>query len=75
MVKSTGCSSGEPRFNSQHPQGSSQLSVTHICGTQTICKQNTHTYKISFFFKFKKEWGKRDRDREEGVERRREERV
>jgi hypothetical protein len=32
VVKSTGCSSRGPRFNSQHLHGSSQLSATPVPG-------------------------------------------
>ena len=35
VVKSTGCSSRGPQFNSQHPHGSSQLSVTPASGDPT----------------------------------------
>jgi hypothetical protein len=43
-VKSTDCSSRGPRFNSKHPHGGSQLSVTPVPGTLTpltqICMQS-----------------------------------
>ena len=50
-VKSTGCSSRWPRFNSQHPHDSSQLSVTPVAGDLTFsyrhtCRQNTNTREI-----------------------------
>jgi hypothetical protein len=32
VVKSTGCSSKGPRFNSQYPHGGSQLSITSVPG-------------------------------------------
>ena len=35
VVKSTDYSSRGPRFNSQHPHGSSQLSVTPVPGDPT----------------------------------------
>ena len=40
-VKSTDCSSRRPRFNSQHPHGSSQLSVTPVPGNLTPLHQLT----------------------------------
>jgi hypothetical protein len=55
-VKSTGCSSKGPRFNAQHPHGSSQASVTLLsvssdfCGQQVCmwcidtCSQSTHIH-------------------------------
>ena len=51
MVKSTGCSSRGPRFNSQHSHGSSQLFVTPVPGDLTsshrhTCKPNTNAHKI-----------------------------
>lgn len=57
MEKSTGCSCRGPRFDSQHPRGSSQPSVTPIsresdnlasAGTRHACgvQANTHTHKV-----------------------------
>ena len=51
VVMSTGCSSKGPRFNSQHPHGSSQLSVTPVPGDLTpshrhTSGQNTNVHKI-----------------------------
>ena len=56
MVKSTGCFSRGPRFNSQHLHGSSQLSVTPVPGDLTsytdIHAGKTPVYiKISKLFK------------------------
>jgi hypothetical protein len=49
VVKSTGCSCGEPRFNSQHPHGGSQPSVIPVpwdplafMGTRCACDSFTH---------------------------------
>ena len=69
-VKSTGCSSRGPKFYSQHPCNSSQLTVTPVQRDPTpssgchghctlvvqrhACRQNTHTLNI-FFFKEKVE--------------------
>jgi hypothetical protein len=51
VVKSTGCSSGGPVFNSLQPHGSSQLSVTPVPGDpwHQVFRQNTHTYEINNF--------------------------
>lgn len=62
VIKSTGCSSGEPRFNTQHPQGSLQLSVSHMWYIDIYASKMPIHIRI---LKFKKEWG-RDGDREEG---------
>lgn len=48
--KSTGCSSRVSGFNSQHPCGSSELSVTSVLGGLTpshrhTCAQNTNKHK------------------------------
>jgi hypothetical protein len=48
--ESTDCSSRGPGFNSQHPQSSSQLSVTPVPGDLIpshthICRQVTNAYK------------------------------
>jgi hypothetical protein len=50
-VKSTDCSSGGPRFNSQQPHGNLQLSVTPVPGDpmpshRYTCRQNTNAHKI-----------------------------
>lgn len=61
-VKSSGLSTRRPGFNSEHPHGSSPLSVTpapglqchlmvfrsiiHACGTHDYMISNTHTHKI-----------------------------
>jgi hypothetical protein len=50
-VKSTGCFSRGPGFNSQHPHGSSKLSITSVPGDLTPshrypCKQNTNAHEI-----------------------------
>ena len=51
-VKSTDCSSRGPGFNSQHPHGSKQLSVTPRSHTLThTCRQNTNANKMKIFFK------------------------
>jgi hypothetical protein len=58
-VKSPGCSSKGPRFNSQHPHGSLQISVTPVPGDLTpshtcASSQNTSIHKIKInkpFFK------------------------
>ena len=55
MVKSTDCSSKGPGVNSQHPYGSSQLSVTPVSGYlmpshRQIYRQNTNVYKINKYF-------------------------
>lgn len=47
-IKSTGCSSRGPRFNSQHPDGISQLLVTVVLYSQhphTDSRQNTNAHK------------------------------
>ncbi|CAO2639813.1 hypothetical protein LEMLEM_LOCUS25074, partial [Lemmus lemmus] len=44
-VKSTDCSSRGPRFNSQHPHGSSQLSEDPVPGNLTL-HTNTHKIKV-----------------------------
>ena len=51
VVKSTGCFSRVPRFNSQHPHGSSQLSLTPVPGDPTpslrhACRSNTNDHVI-----------------------------
>jgi hypothetical protein len=51
VVKSMTCDSKGPGFNSQHPHGSSQLSVTPGAGDMTTshrhtCRQNTKAPKI-----------------------------
>lgn len=48
-IKSTGCSSREPRFNSQHPHRRPQLSITPLPGDLTpsyrhTCRQNTNVH-------------------------------
>jgi hypothetical protein len=50
VVKSTGCTSKGPRFNSQHPHGSSQLSITPVVELY-ISRQNVNALKMnkSFF--------------------------
>jgi hypothetical protein len=55
----------EPRFNSQHPHGSSHLSVTPVPGLLTpshrhTCRQNTNKNKTKklYFKKWKTEYGK-----------------
>jgi hypothetical protein len=58
-VKSTSCSSRGPQFKSQHPDGSSQLSVTPFQGDPTpshrqAYSQNSNVHKIkiiNYFFK------------------------
>ena len=50
-VKSTSCSSRGPEFNSQHPHGSSKLSVTPVPGDLTpshrhTYRQNTNAHEI-----------------------------
>jgi hypothetical protein len=50
-VKSTGCSSRGPQFDSQHPYGSSQLPATPVPGDlmpsrRYTCRQNTDVHKI-----------------------------
>jgi hypothetical protein len=50
-VKSTGCFSKGPEFNSHHQQGRSQMSITPVPGDPTpshrhTCCQNTNAYKI-----------------------------
>ena len=54
-VKSTGCSSRGPRFNSQHPCGSSQVPLSPPLGNLTlshrhICRQNTNAHRIINIF-------------------------
>jgi hypothetical protein len=49
MAKSSGCSSRGPRFNSQHPHGSSKLSATPIPGNLT--PSHRHTGKTSMHIK------------------------
>ncbi|XP_075845389.1 deubiquitinase DESI2 isoform X2 [Microtus pennsylvanicus] len=51
-VKSTDCSSRELRFNSQHPHGCSQLSVTPVLRDLTpphrhTCKQNISVHEVT----------------------------
>jgi hypothetical protein len=51
VVKSTGCPSRGPGFNSQHPHGGSQVSVSPVPGDLTpshryTCRQNTNTHTI-----------------------------
>jgi hypothetical protein len=58
-IKSIGYSSREPTFNSQHPHGSSQPSVTPVPGNMTpshrhTFRQNTIAHKIIFFLKKKR---------------------
>ena len=62
VIKNTGYSSRGPRFNSQYPHGSSQLSVTVVPGDVTpslkhICRQSTnaHEIKINYFINENKE--------------------
>jgi hypothetical protein len=43
-VKSTGCSFQRPRFSSQHPRGSSQLSVTP--GNATLSPRHTNLFFV-----------------------------
>jgi hypothetical protein len=55
VAKSTGYSSRRPVFNSQHPHGSSQLSVTLVPKDLTssyghACRQNTDAHKINKVF-------------------------
>jgi hypothetical protein len=50
-VKSTGCSSRGPGFKSQHPYGTSQLSITPVLEVPTpsprhICRQSTNVHEI-----------------------------
>jgi len=50
VVRNTVCSSRGPEFNSQHPHGSSQPSVTPLPGDPTplhryTCRQNTTAHK------------------------------
>jgi hypothetical protein len=60
MAQQLSCSPKRLRFNSQHPHGSSQLSITPVPGDLTpshrqTCKQNTNAYKIkNKLFKEKK---------------------
>jgi hypothetical protein len=49
----------DPGFNSEHPHGSSQLSVTPVPGDRTpshrhICRQNTNAQKIKINTNFKR---------------------
>ena len=48
MVKSAGCSCKEPRFNSQHPHGGSQPSITPAPGdlmlSSGLCGHCMHMY-------------------------------
>jgi hypothetical protein len=44
-VKSTGCSSTDPEFNSQHPHGSLQLSETPTLPHRQTCRQNSNAHK------------------------------
>jgi hypothetical protein len=55
VVKSIGCSSRGPEFNSQQPHGGSQLSVTLVSDTCTQIDMQTSTteHKINNKF-FKK---------------------
>jgi hypothetical protein len=48
MVKSTGCFSREPEFNSQQPHGSSQLAVIPVPGDPT----DTHVGKTPMHKKY-----------------------
>jgi hypothetical protein len=57
-VESTGCSFREWGFDSQHPHGSSQLSVTPVPGDPTpshrhTCRQNTNAHEIKVNKTFK----------------------
>ena len=45
-VKSIGSSSRGPGFNSQHPHGSSQLSVTSVPG-DVLVQNNAHKIKLN----------------------------
>jgi hypothetical protein len=59
-VENTGCSSRRPGFNSQHPHGSSQPSVTPLSGDlkpshRHTCSQNINVYNIIINYFFKKE--------------------
>jgi hypothetical protein len=69
VVKSTGCSSRGPRFNSQQPHGCSQPSVILVPGDQTdICVVKT-LMNIKYFLKKKAltNVGKRDGSDEDGA--------
>jgi hypothetical protein len=77
MVKSTGCSSEGPEFNSQQPHGGSQPSV--IGSNALFCcirrqRQCTHIYKINKSLKKKRKEKKRKEKERRGEERRGEER-
>jgi hypothetical protein len=47
VVKSTGCLSEGPWFDSQHPHGGSQQSVTaapgHLMSSSGLCRHQAHT--------------------------------
>ena len=49
VVKSIGCSSRGPRFNSQQPHGSSQLSLTLIPGDLTPSHRHTYAVKTPMY--------------------------
>jgi hypothetical protein len=51
MVKSDGCSFRRPKFNSQHPHGSSQLSVTPVPRDLTLHRQNINIHKRKINYK------------------------
>jgi hypothetical protein len=53
-VKSTTCSSRGPGFNSQYPQGSSQLSITPVSGDLTPSHRHTCQQNINGYLKLKK---------------------
>jgi hypothetical protein len=51
-VKSTGCPSKGPRFNSQNPYDSSQMSLTPVPGDPTpshrhACRQNNNKIRVT----------------------------
>jgi hypothetical protein len=55
-VKSSGSSSRGPEFNSQHPYGNSQLSVTPVLGVMPLhrhtYRQNTSAHKVNLYYYF-----------------------
>jgi hypothetical protein len=68
QCKCTGCSSRGLGFSSQHPHGSSQLSVAPISGVWGLhrhsCKQTTNAHKTKINKSLKKE----EKEGEEGEE-------
>jgi hypothetical protein len=57
VVKGNGCSSRGSKFNSQHPQGSSQQSVTPV--PEDLEPLHRHAGRIPTHIKINKSWKKK----------------